>query len=414
MSCAASERVGVALRALGVDVDQAHLDRGERVVELAVAGVALRAALVAAEPLGLRAPVDVVVRLPRVDATAGEAEGLEAHVLERDVAGEDHQVGPRERVAVLLLDRPQQAAGLVEVAVVGPRVERGEALLAGATAAAAVLDAVGAGAVPRHPDHQRAVVAEVRGPPVLAVVQHRGDVGLHGAEVEGLERGGVVEVRAERVQDRLVLREDPEVEPLGPPLAVGVTLGGVRQALVQHRALAGRGVLVHLADLGVGLVLVGGVDGGGWSRWAGRRRRRAWESLSVAVAVAVLVRGGRGGAGGAEAPVGDLGLVDDEAVGVGGVEAGAYADRAVDVGDRAARAAHHVVVVVADAQLVARDRAGGLDPADETGLGSARRARRRRPGARRPAPRCGRRRGGCRCRRAGDGGRRAGRRGAGG
>src|SRR6478609_12114481 len=79
--------------------------------------------------------------------------------------------------------------------------------------------------------------------------------------------------------------------------------------------------------------------------------------------------GGAGGARGAQAPVGDLGLVDDEAVGVGGVEARAHADGAVDVGDDAARAADHVVVVVADAQLVARDRAGRLDPPDQPGVG---------------------------------------------
>ena len=98
---------------------------------------------------------------------AAEAERLEAHRLQGDVAGEDHQVGPRDLPAVLLLDRPEQAAGLVEVRVVGPAVERGEALRAGAGAAAAVVDAVGAGAVPRHADEERAVVAVVGRPPVL-------------------------------------------------------------------------------------------------------------------------------------------------------------------------------------------------------------------------------------------------------
>ena len=66
------------------------------------------------------------------------------------VAGEDHQVGPRDLVAVLLLDRPQQATGLVEVAVVGPAVQRREALLAAIGAAAAVAGAVGPGTVPGH------------------------------------------------------------------------------------------------------------------------------------------------------------------------------------------------------------------------------------------------------------------------
>ena len=179
MSWAEASGSGLPFGPLGVDVDQAHLDGAERVLELAVAGVAL-----VAEPGGLRAPVDVLVGLPDVVAAAGEAEGLEAHRLQGDVAGQDHQVGPGELLAVLALDRPEQPAGLVEVGVVRPAVERREALLAGAGAAAAVADPVGAGAVPGHADHQRAVVAVVGGPPVLRGGQHLLDVRLHRVEVE--------------------------------------------------------------------------------------------------------------------------------------------------------------------------------------------------------------------------------------
>ena len=97
--------------------------------------------------------------------------------------------------------------------------------------------------------------------------------------------------------------------------------------------------------------------------------------------------GRSGRAGGAPAPEHDLRLVDHEAVVVGGGQAGRGADGAVDVGDGAAGAAHHVVVVVADAQLVARGRAGRLDPAYDARPRSARAARRRRPGGRhRPLP----------------------------
>ncbi len=46
---------------------------------------------------------------------------------------------------------------------------------------------------------------------------------------------------------------------------------------------------------------------------------------------------------------------------------GAVADGAVDVGDDAARSTDHVVVVVADAGLVARHRTGGLDASNQTG-----------------------------------------------
>jgi hypothetical protein len=173
-------RVRDAVGALGVDVDQAHLDRGERVVEHAAAvleraGVAL---VVGGEPLGLRAPVDVVLGRPDVGAAEAEAEGAEAHRLERAVAGEDQQVGPGDLLAVLLLDRPQQPARLVEVAVVGPAVERREALRAGAATAAAVDLPVGPGRVPRHADEERAVVAPVGGPPVLRVGHQRVDVGV--------------------------------------------------------------------------------------------------------------------------------------------------------------------------------------------------------------------------------------------
>ena len=75
---------------------------------------------------------------------------------ERDVAGEDQEIGPGDLAAVFLLDRPQQATRLVEVGVVRPAVERREALLSVSGAAAPVMDAIGAGAVPRHPDEQAA------------------------------------------------------------------------------------------------------------------------------------------------------------------------------------------------------------------------------------------------------------------
>ena len=161
-------------------------------------------------------------------ATAAEAEGLEAHRLERAVAGQDHQVGPGDLVAVLLLDGPQQPARLVEVAVVGPAVDRREALIAGAAAAAPVRDAVGARAVPGHADEQAAVVAPVGRPPVLRIRHQRVEVLLQRGEVELLEFLGVVELLAHRVGLRRVLVQDLEVQPVGPPVAVRLGAGMVR------------------------------------------------------------------------------------------------------------------------------------------------------------------------------------------
>jgi hypothetical protein len=255
------ERVRVAVGALRVHVDEPHLDGREGVLELAVARVAL-----VAQPLGLRAPVDVLVGLPHVLAAAGEAERLEAHRLQRDVAGEDHEVRPGDALAVLLLDRPQQPAGLVEVRVVGPAVERREALLAGPGAAPAVADAVRAGAVPRHPDDERPVVAEVGRPPVLRGRQHVLDVLLDGVEVEARERGCVVELLAERVRHGGVLREDPDVEALGPPARVAAAaLRRVGRALGVERAASVR-VVVDVADYRVGVLghRVGSFRGMSW------------------------------------------------------------------------------------------------------------------------------------------------------
>ena len=236
MSRAAASGSGLPFGPFRVDVDQAHLDRAEGLLELAVSGVAL-----VVQPFGLGTPVDVVFGLPDVLAATAEAEGLEPHRLQRDVAGEDYEVGPRELPAVLLLDRPQQSAGLVQADVVRPAVERRETLLPGAGAAAAVADAVGARAVPRHPDHERAVVAEVSRPPLLGRRQHLRDVLLDRGEVEAVERLGVVEVPAHGVGHGGILGEDLQVQPVRPPVLVSVTLGGVRQAMDDRTFPALRG-----------------------------------------------------------------------------------------------------------------------------------------------------------------------------
>src|SRR5581483_12481184 len=133
----------------------------ERPLELPLAGVAL-----VAKPGVLRAPEDLV-GLPAVLAPEGEAERLEPHRLVGHVASEDDQIGPGDLPAVLLLDRPEQPARLVEARVVGPTVEGCKALHAVAGTAPAIGDAVRAGGVPRHPDEERPVVAVVGGPPVL-------------------------------------------------------------------------------------------------------------------------------------------------------------------------------------------------------------------------------------------------------
>ncbi len=229
------EVVAAGVRTLGVHVDQAHVRRGQRLIQIAVAGKAL----VGGQPSGLAAPVDVAIRFPHVLAAAAEAEGAEAHRLERDVAGEDQQVGPGDRLAVLLLDRPQQAARLVDVHVVGPTVQRREALLAPPGAAATVAGAVGARGVPGHTDELRAVVGEVRRPPVLRIGHQLQQILLQRRVVEALELLGVVETLVQRIRRGGMLMQHVQPQLLGPPIAVRRAAAGgvIEQALdlVGHR-----------------------------------------------------------------------------------------------------------------------------------------------------------------------------------
>ena len=155
---------------LRVDVDQTHVRGRQRVLEIALVnvlglhlglvavhhtvlcqtGLAVGVANVVAQPSGLSTPVYGLIGLPLVRAATSETEGLDSHVLESNckavsiidsmlmkmwkfpltIASEEDQVSPRDLVAVLLLDRPQQAASLVDGDVVGPAVEWSEALLA--------------------------------------------------------------------------------------------------------------------------------------------------------------------------------------------------------------------------------------------------------------------------------------------
>ena len=215
------ERIRVAVGTLGVHVNEPHLHGSERVFQLAVAGVAL-----VAEPFLLGPPIHIFLGLPDVFASAAEAERLEAHRLEGDVAGEDHQIRPGKFASVFLLDRPEQAARLVEVDVVRPAVERRKTLVTGATAAAAVGNAVGACAVPRHADEQRTVVPEVSGPPVLRVGHERREILFHRRKVEALEFLGVIELLTHRISLLRLLAEHFQVELVRPPVAVRCSSAG--------------------------------------------------------------------------------------------------------------------------------------------------------------------------------------------
>jgi hypothetical protein len=125
--------VRIAVWPFRVYVDQAHLHRAEGIGQFPLTTVAL-----VTKPFGFRAPVDVFLRFPDVFATAAKTEGLESHGFQRTVAGENHKISPGNLATVFLLDGPQQAARLVQVAVVGPTVDGRKALRAGPGPAATI------------------------------------------------------------------------------------------------------------------------------------------------------------------------------------------------------------------------------------------------------------------------------------
>ncbi len=96
------ERIRVSIRTFRVHVDETHLHGSERALKITLSAVAL-----VRQPLALRSPEDVLFGLPNILAPTAKTKGLEAHGLKRDVARENHEIGPGDLPPVFLLDRPQ-------------------------------------------------------------------------------------------------------------------------------------------------------------------------------------------------------------------------------------------------------------------------------------------------------------------
>ena len=227
-----SDWIGFSIWSFRIHVNQSHLHRGERIGEITIAAVAL-----VRKPLAFRAPVDVITRLPHIFAAAAETEGLKSHRFQCHVTREDHEVGPRDLPAILLLDGPEQSACLIEVHIVGPAIEGCKTLFAGARPPAAVADAVSASGMPRHTNEKRPIVAEVGGPPLLRI-RHQGMKVLdHGLQVELLEFFGIVELLAHGIGQRRVLVQDTYINLIGPPLRICRRPSqGVLASAVRYRA----------------------------------------------------------------------------------------------------------------------------------------------------------------------------------
>ena len=229
-------RIGFAVHAFGVHIDEAHVDGGQRVLQRRRSFQVAIAVFRRCQPLALATPIDVLFGPPDVLAAKAEAECLQAHRFIGHVAGQDDQVGPAQRVAVLLLHRPQKAASLVQAGVVGPGIQRSEADIAGPGAATSVAHPVRACGMPGQTDHQPAVMPPVGRPPILALGHQRADIGLDGFEIQRLDRFPVIVVRIHRIGPGAMLVQDVKVERIGPPFGDGRIHG--RIAAVHDRAAA--------------------------------------------------------------------------------------------------------------------------------------------------------------------------------
>ena len=140
-------------------------------------------------------------------------------------------------LAVLLLYRPQQAARLVEIAVIRPAVQRGEALLPAIGAAAAVGGAISACRMPRHADEERTVMAVICRPPWLAVGHQRVEIIFQRLVIERIEGLGIIEIIAHRVRWTIGV-EDFGCQHFRPPILVGTSQKRPHAAVAMHRATA--------------------------------------------------------------------------------------------------------------------------------------------------------------------------------
>ncbi|MNL31305.1 hypothetical protein D3C87_1530860 [compost metagenome] len=94
-------------------------------------------------------------------------------------------------------------------------------MLPGTCATSTVTGTVGAGGVPGHAHEERAIVAEVGGPPVLGVGHQCRQVAFDRCKIQGLERFGIVEALVHGVGQGRVLVQDLQIQLVRPPVTVG-------------------------------------------------------------------------------------------------------------------------------------------------------------------------------------------------
>ena len=226
------EWVGVAVRTLRIHINQTHLNRGKGMGEIALTTVPA-----VAQPISLDAPIDVFFRRPDVSTATTETERSATHGFDGDIASQNQQIGPADIPAIFLLDRPQQATRLVQIAIIGPAVQRRKTLRTRATATTTICGSVGAGSVPCHADEKRTIMPIIGWPPLLRVGHETMQILLQRLVIKRIERLGIVKIRIHRICLGRMLVQDVEIELVRPPIpCCGTASGCIRQSPMHYRA----------------------------------------------------------------------------------------------------------------------------------------------------------------------------------
>ena len=275
---AGGDGVGVAVGPLGVHVDEAHLHRAERVGELAVAaGSARRRAR--CPPAPSRCPPRAPTRpRGRRRTRTSRSPSTPGRTLPARIIRSAHEI---LRPYFCLTGQSRRRA-LSRLALSGQLLSGAKRCVPDAGAAAAVVDAVGAGAVPRHPDEERPVVAVVGRPPVLRVGHHR----RRGRPSRRRGRGWRTPRRSRsprpsgrsagsscRAAGGSAARATSAGSPSSPVavwelLSTGHVAEGASSSSVVVTAPVSWSLMMVLGSLGV-------MEGLGFVRWLGRGRRAA-------------------------------------------------------------------------------------------------------------------------------------------
>ena len=153
-------RIRISIGPFRIYINESHLICGQRILQIPIFVSLIR------QPFLFRPPINEV-GFPLILTAARVTKSFKTHRFQSHIAGQNHQVGPRDAFPILLLDRPKQTPGFIKIRIVGPAVEGFKPLLAAAGTTATVCNPVGSRTVPGHANEKWCVGAVIGRPPVL-------------------------------------------------------------------------------------------------------------------------------------------------------------------------------------------------------------------------------------------------------